>query len=279
MNPHDLYERSVTNPAALVAFILAAYAEGASTSARGPKVLREDFSGSAALAKHFAASSRARRAIAVDRDPIPLAHAAGPRMTLVLADVLEAKDRADIIAATNFALGYSHTRAALITYLRHAHACLARRGLFLADIYGGHTAFRTGSWTRTIRHPQLGTFLYRWNQREADPTTGMVRNSIDFGITTRAKKKTTSRSATKSAPATKWTKDAFTYHWHLWSMPELRDAMSEAGFQHIDFYDSLGDALDHRGNAYICPLRPEPVSKGSCIPMDRDWVVYAVARS
>jgi hypothetical protein len=276
MNPHDLYERSVTNPAALVAFILAAYSEG---STHNPKVLREDFSGSAALAKHFAASSRARRAIAVDRDPIPLAHAAGPRMTLVLADVLEAKDRADIIAATNFALGYSHTRAALITYLRHAHACLARRGLFLADIYGGHTAFRTGSWTRTIRHPQLGTFLYRWNQREADPTTGMVRNSIDFGITTRAKKKTTSRSATKSAPATKWTKDAFTYHWHLWSMPELRDALTEAGFKHIDFYDSLGDALDHRGNAYIRPLRPEPASKGIGIPMDRDWVVYAVARS
>ncbi len=276
MNPHDLYERSVTNPAALVAFILAAYSEG---STHNPKVLREDFSGSAALAKHFAASSRARRAIAVDCDPIPLAQAAGPRMTLVLADVLEAKDRADIIAATNFALGYSHTRTALISYLRHARTCLPRRGLFLADIYGGHTALRTGSWTRTIRHPQLGTFLYRWNQREADPTTGLVRNSIDFGITTRANKKSRASAAASSAKSVEWTKEAFTYHWRLWSMPELRDALTEAGFKQIDFYDSLGDALDHRGNAYIRPLRPEPTSKGLGIHMDKDWVVYVVARS
>lgn len=275
MDPHDLYERSVTNPDALLAFILAAYAEA---SAAGPKVLREDFSGSAALAKHFAASSRARRAIAVDRDPIPLAHAAGPRMTLVLADVLEAKDRADIIAATNFSLGYWHTRTTLISYLRHARTCLARRGLFLADMYGGHTALRTGSWTRTIRHPQLGTFLYRWNQLEADPTTGLVRNSIDFGVTPRVKKKSIKRSATKSAPAIEWTRNAFTYHWRLWSMPELRDALTEAGFKSIDFYDSLGDAIDHRGNAYIRPLRPEPASKGFGIPMDKDWVIYTVAR-
>jgi len=272
MNPHDLYERSVTNPPALLAFVLAAYAQGASSAARGPKVLREDFSGSAALAKHFAASSRARRAIAVDNDPVPLAHAAGPRMTLVLADVLEAKDRADIIAATNFALGYQHTRASLFTYLRHARSSLARRGLFIADIYGGHTALRTGSWTRTIRHPDLGTFLYRWNQREADPTTGLVRNSIDFGITTRTKKNRRTKAPTE------WIKNAFTYHWRLWSMPELRDAMHEAGFGTIDFYDSLGDAIDHHGNAYIRPLHPEPTSRGIGIQMDRDWVVYAVGR-
>lgn len=274
MNAFTLYERSVTNSPALLAFILAAYAR---RSSRSPRVLREDFSGSAALARHFAASSPGRRGIAVDTDPEALSHAAGPRMTLVLEDVRRAGDRADIIAATNFPLGYWHTRRALVAYLRKARACLARDGLFLADIYGGQSALRTGRWTRTIKHPGEPTFLYRWRQIEADPTTGLVRNAIDFGVMPRVRPR--AAAGVRGEPKIEWIKDAFTYHWRLWSMPELREALGEAGFGDVEFYDSLGDAIDQHGNAYIRPLGLEATSSGLCVPLERDWVIYATARA
>jgi SAM-dependent methyltransferase len=287
MNPFSLYERSVTNSPALLAFILAAYAQH---SRRAPRVLREDFSGSAALARHFAASARTRRAIAVDNDPEALAHAAGQRMTLVLDDVMRANDRADIIAATNFPLGYWHTRRALVKYLAKSRQRLLPDGLFIADMYGGHSALRTGTWTRTITQPGEPTFLYRWRQIEADPTTGMVKNAIDFGLIAASdgtpERRRNGRRVTKKgvgsegrSPQVQWITNAFTYHWRLWSMPELREAMSDAGFRHIDFYDSLGDAIDHEGNAYIRPLRPEPMARGIGIDLDRDWVIYAIGRA
>ena len=45
--------------------------------------------------------------------------------------------------------------------------------------------------------------------------------------------------------------EAFVYRWRLWSVPELRDAMIEAGFSATDVYDRTPDATDEEGNAYV----------------------------
>ena len=44
--------------------------------------------------------------------------------------------------------------------------------------------------------------------------------------------------------------DAFVYHWRLWSIPELRDAMHEAGFKSTAVYPRTAGATDSEGNLY-----------------------------
>ncbi len=70
-------------------------------------------------------------------------------------------------------------------------------------------------------------------------------------------------------PVTRRIDRAFTYHWRLWSIPELRDAMRDAGFRGIDVYTRLADAVDHEGGVYVRPAES----------VDASWVVYVVARA
>jgi hypothetical protein len=65
-------------------------------------------------------------------------------------------------------------------------------------------------------------------------------------------------------------RDAFVYDWRLWSIPELRDAMAEAGFASTEVHDRLGDAIDGDGNLMVRPVRGEE--------LDDTFVVYIVAR-
>ena len=81
--------------------------------------------------------------------------------------------------------------------------------------------------------------LYRWEQREANPLTGMVIDAIHFRVIG------SSGELEADFP------DAFVYEWRLWSVPELRDAMLEAGFESTAVYNSLPDAVDDEGNAYV----------------------------
>jgi SAM-dependent methyltransferase len=247
---YELYERAVTGGPALAKFINALH--------RGkPKVLAEDFSGSAALARAWVALDLSHRAVAIDRDPEALAAIPPtPRLTTVQLDVMKCKVRADIIAATNFPVCYWHTRRDLLRYLRSCRARLKRGGFFVADLYGGPSAWRTGR--QTMRLPfHAGTLTYTWHQRVADGLTGRVQNSIHFRV-----------QPTKGRAITY--RDAFTYDWRLWSIPELRDAMHDAGFRETEVHDRLGAAMDHLGNIFTRPVEPGE--------LDEDYVVYVVAR-
>lgn len=226
-----------------------------------PQVLREDFSGGGGICKAWVAAPKSKRrsAIAVDHDPAVLTRlAAFPGIRTVASDVLKAPDSADIIAAFNFPLGYWHDRASLIRYLKLCRGRLKPRGVFVADLYGGWSAFETTSTRRRMRTPR-GLVMYEWEQREADPVTGLVRNAIHFSM-----------PRTRTSKAISY-KNAFTYHWRLWSIPELTDACLEAGFRSVDVYDSQSGALDHAGNFYARPL-----AHGE--PLDSDWLVYVAAR-
>jgi hypothetical protein len=64
---------------------------------------------------------------------------------------------------------------------------------------------------------------------------------------------------------------AFEYHWRLWSIAELREAMLEAGFESVDVYDRIGNAIDGDGNLFVEPLHDEDSP-------DRNHVVYLAAR-
>ncbi len=252
LDKYALYERCVTDPARLIPFLDAVHGGG-------PATLREDFSGPAPLARAWAARSGRHSAVAVDNDPDPLAHAAAERVRTVCADVLDADDRAEILAATNFPLGYCHTRRDLLTYLKHARGCLRRGGIFVADMYGGSDAFSPLSLTQKLKGPASEAIEYTWTQKEADHLTNRVIDTLSFKVTPRGKG---AKAYTLN--------DAFVYDWRLWSIPELTDAMHDAGFSAVEVYSDLGDAIDQDGNLLVRPVEPGE--------LDDNFVVYFVGR-
>lgn len=252
-----LYELAVTNPIPLARFLVAAHAGD-------PRVLREDFSGSGALCRGWCALAPDARAIAVDADQAPLRRLAGAdRVRAVVADVMACHAKADVIAATNFPLGYWHTRKELVAYLAHARTCTAPGGIFACDLYGGSDAFRHGANSVSLRGPSAERIRYTWEQRSADPMTARVFNAIHFRISPPSRRTGAARPVEL--------RDAFTYDWRLWSIPEMRDAMLDAGWASVDVYDSLGDAIDQDGRVYLRPLEPGDA-------LDDPYVVYLIAR-
>jgi len=227
---------------------------------RSPRLLAEDFSGSAAVSREWLATDPRASAIVTDLDRAALARARGiGRLTIRRADVLRSPPRTpcDAIYVGNFSIGEIHERAALVAYLRRCRARLRPRGVFVCDLYGGQSAFRPGSFHRTHPGPDGTCIHYTWQQVFADPLTGLVENAMHFRVTRRARTITRHRNA-------------FTYHWRLWPIPELRDAMLEAGFRTVEVYDRAPDAIDHKGNAYAHPLQADE--------MPTDWIVLVAAR-
>lgn len=243
LDKHDLYEACVQSPGHLVPLLRAI---GRGTGQHTPTVLGEDFAGTAALSHAWIDTDPAARAIAVDLDADALAkHGDHARITKTLADVHAATDPADLVFVGNFSIGYLHTRPELVKYLKHARGRLTNSsgggGCFVCDTYGGESAFVLGGVHRP--HP-LGDgriCRYTWEQHEADPLTGMVTNLIHFRVE-------------QAGVIEQEINDAFIYRWRLWSVPELRDAMTEAGFETTQVYAKLAEAVDEDGNAYTSPV-------------------------
>jgi hypothetical protein len=239
LDKHDLYELCVQSPGDLAAMLRAIHGGTAS-------VLGEDFAGTAALSYLWVNAAPDARAVAVDLDASALRRRpAHDRVARVVGDVrsaTNAKDHAcDILFVGNFSIGYLHTRAELVAYLRHARARVNPGGVLVCETYGGESAFLTGEVTRDHRLADGRRVRYTWEQREANPLTGMVTDVLHFQVD-------------RAGEIELRLPDAFVYRWRLWSVPELREAMVEAGFAATEVYDKTPDATDEEGNAYLLPV-------------------------
>jgi len=252
---YDLYEAAAQSPKAQARFLRAVHPAPLPT----PLTLGEDFSGTGAVSRAWLDFHPEFRAVCVDSDAEPLARlrerAAGRenRLAVRQRDVREADDPADVIATLNFSICEFHDRRDLVAYLAQVRARLERAehapGVFVADLYGGERAFVRGESDVELREG----VRYVWEQREADPLTGRVVNAMHFHIEDGSV-----------------LRDAFVYDWRLWSAPELRDAMAEAGFARTEVYDRLADAVDESGAAHLAPVRgPDE--------LDDDFVIYIAA--
>lgn len=285
---YELYELCVQSPKHAVPLLRAIHG-------REPTTLGEDFAGTGALSRAWCRMVPGGRAIAVDMDeavlarcrdewareggaaealvtitgnvvpPAAAAHPAGP---------IDAARNADVIYTGNFSIGEIHDRAALVRYLAHTRARLdparaggGRGGVFVCDTYGGETAFMTGDVEREHESGEAiggveggAKIVYTWEQRQADPLTGRVVNALHFRL------EDTRGDTLAELP------DAFVYHWRLWSVPELRDAMLEAGFARTEIYAQLPEAVDDAGLAYAEPI-DDPAE------LDDSFNVYVVGRT
>lgn len=253
LDRHDLYELCVQSPVHLVPLLRAIHGQEA-------KVLGEDFAGTAALSCRWVQDVPEGRAIAVDLDAEALArHGEDSRVRRLAADVSTAEGAVDVLFVGNFSIGYMHTRAELVAYLAHARARLRPGGVFVCDTYGGESSFLTGHVHRHHNLPDGRRVRYTWEQRFADPLTGMVTDVLHFRIE-------------KGGVIEDEMPDAFVYEWRLWAVPELRDAMREAGFTLTEVYQKLPDAEDEDGNIYIDAVSdPEE--------LDDSFIVLVAARA
>lgn len=205
---------------------------------RAPRTLRDDFCATAALATGFVLRAEENEAWGVDLDASTLAWArehrlahvrrAASRVHLVAGDVRTARGvpRVDLTLAYNFSYWVWKTRADLVAYFTAARRGLVKDGLFLVNTFGGTDAMRPLVDRRRIagRHAPDGrpipAFTYVWEQESFNPVDHAFRCAIHFEF------------GTGKRPI----RNAFRYDWRFWTLPEIREAMAEAGFKESRVY-------------------------------------------
>jgi SAM-dependent methyltransferase len=256
---HQLYELSVQCAEAEIDFVDEAFRRLRKRKAR---VLREDFCGTANVCCEWVKRGSKRRAIGIDLDPEVLnwgrdnnlARLSGKqreRITLLQQNVLEAKtEQPDIISAMNFSYWLLKERGTLKQYFKSVHDALKEDGIFFLDAYGGYDSHKEIVEEREIDDGGRG-FTYIWEQAAFDPISHAMECHIHFTL----------------ADGSKMRK-AFSYHWRLWTLPEVRDLLEECGFRNVTVY---WQGWDKRGEA-DGDFKPATHAEA-----DAGWICYLTA--
>jgi SAM-dependent methyltransferase len=182
-----LYERAVQDPPRHVRLL----AQQAQLSLlRAPQLLREDFCGSAAIARQWVKRPGCA-AVGVDHDPDALLHAMvraeetltraqRQRLGLEIGDVRRVRETklgrtVEVVCAFNFSYCVFKTDAALLGYLRAARRNLVPGGVLMLDVWGG-----AQTQLLLVDRERLGTVFYVWDQVRFDPLTYHVDCRIHF---------------------------------------------------------------------------------------------------
>ncbi len=255
-DPHKLYQDAVQCPQAEIDFVERTFKK---LRRRQAMTLREDFCGTALNCCEWVRRGSRRTAFGVDRDGDVLAWgrrhnvnrlppAARRRLRLVEADVLASGvRRVDVVLALNFSYWVFKRRDQLRGYFKSARAGLVRDGILVMDAYGGYDALRVLR-ERTPRK----NYTYVWHQAAYNPVTGEMTCHIDFVF-----------------PDGSRLPRAYTYHWRLWTLPELRELLAEAGFRRSTVYWQQWDEKTQKpADEFL------PTENGEA---DACWLAYVVA--
>lgn len=245
---HLLYEAAVQGVEYDLDFVTRVHRRSAG---RPPRDVREDFCGTAALAGAWVVRRPDHRAWGVDHDRgvlewarrhrLPRLGDAARRVTLARRDVRRASGpRVDAVVALNFSYWVFRERADLRRYFRAAHRSLRPRGVLVLNAFGGTEAMDTlierqrVPASRAITGEEVPGFTYVWEHESFNPVDHEIRCAIHFERGGR-------RFMTR----------AFTYHWRLWTLPEIREVLTEAGFRRADVYVEDWDERRNRpGDVY-----------------------------
>jgi SAM-dependent methyltransferase len=252
---HELYEAAVQNVEEECNFVSNTFKK-----LRGREALsfREDFCGTASAACQWTRLSPEHTAIGVDIDEEVLEWGRSNRLsrlsaeqqsrvTLMLANVLEAEtEQVDVVGAFNFSYWIFQTRPLMLEYFRRIRDALKTDGVFFLDAFGGYEAFEEMKEKTKYDH-----FTYVWEQARYSPVTGEMDCYIHFKFPDKSKMKR-----------------AFSYTWRLWTLPEITELLSEAGFRNPTVYWE-GTDKDGEGNGIF-----NPDTHGEA---DAGWIAYIVA--
>jgi hypothetical protein len=258
---HVLYQKAVQAPDTDIDFVDSRFRRlRGRTAAR----LREDFCGTALTCCEWVRRRRTNTAVGLDLHQPTLdwgqrhniakliPHAAA-RLKLLRRDVLRPGPGArgmDAILAMNFSWWTFRTRRDLLAYFRAVRRSLVRDGAFVLDIYGGYEAQAEVRERTQIGGKQRG-FTYIWDEELFEPITQRTRCHIDFKL----------RDGRRM-------NRAFAYDWRLWSIPETRDVLADAGFKRTIVYWEGEDGKGGGDGAF------RPATRGECCA---SFIAYIVA--
>jgi len=221
--------------------------------------LREDFCGTASTSCEWVRRRSSNIAVGVDldRDVLDwgrshnvhnLTNSAQKRLTLMNSDVLTVKTApTDMVIAMNFSYQIFKTRIELKEYFSCVYKTLTQDGVFFLDAFGGYEAFR-----EMEESTEFDNFTYVWDQHRYNPVNGDVTCLIHFTFPDGSKMKR-----------------AFSYHWRLWTLPELQELLAEAGFRRIQVYWEGTDEKTGEGNGEYLPTKIGDADAG--------WICYLSA--
>ncbi|MFQ5659028.1 MAG: class I SAM-dependent methyltransferase [Gammaproteobacteria bacterium] len=224
---------------------------------RSPRTLREDFCGTMNSSCEWVRRRHNTIAYAVDIDPgvldwgrdhhlSELTADQVKRLHIFNTDVMQADvPPTDAVVAMNFSYWIFKDRANMKHYFDRIYRGLNKDGVLFLDAFGGYEAFQ-----EMQESTKYNGFTYIWEQAHYNPITGDATLYIHF------KFKDGSRI-----------KKAFTYHWRMWTLPELTELLQEAGFKASVYWE--GTDKDGEGNGVFTPT-----TKGEA---DAGWIAYIVA--
>lgn len=253
---HALYEDAVQCAESEIDFVDAEFRR---LRGRQASLLREDFCGTANVSCEWVRRRSENRAIGVDLDSevldwgrthhmADLKPDARKRVRLCEEDVMRVQtEPQDVVLAMNFSYWIFKERLKLKAYFKRICGALTDDGVLFLDCFGGYDAFRVLK--EKTKHDG---FTYEWEQAAYNPVNGHLQCHIHFRF------KDGSRM-----------KNAFSYDWRLWTLPEIREILKEAGFSKTSVYWQGWDEDEDEGSGEF-----ELVESADA---DAGWICYIAA--
>lgn len=164
----------------------------------------------------------------------------------------------DIVCAFNYSCCCLHKRVELVSYFKHVLEALSKKGgVFVMDLYGG-----TSSEQSLRLQRRFPSFTYTWEQAEFDIIERKTRISLHFHLQKQQKK----------------LRHAFSYSWRLWSLPEIKDCLEEAGFRSVHFWlRKMPDTSENRSTEGFGIGRDVKYEEVKSFQQEDAWNAYIVA--
>ncbi len=223
---------------------------------RKAKTLREDFCGTTNTSCEWVRRRSDNIAYCIDLDKevlewgkqhkiLKLTTDQQRRIHAINDNVLTVKtEPTDIALAMNFSYWLLKDRKLTISYFKSIYDSLVDDGIFYVDAYGGYEAFQ-----EITEKTKNKNFTYIWEQEKYDPISGIAKCHIHFKFKDGSK-----------------LKNAFTYEWRVWTLPEITEMLTEAGFKATVYWEQADE--DGEGNGeFIAQTEGEA---------DAGWIAYIV---
>lgn len=253
---HVLYEKAVQAVDAEIDFVDDTYKE---LRGKPAAILREDFAGTANTSCEWVRRRPSNLAIAVDLDGptqqwglenhiAKLSKAQQSRVRMINDNVLTVQtEPVDCVLAMNFSYFIFKQRRQMLEYFEAVRAALKPDGIFFMDCFGGYESFKVCKESRDIGNG----IKYVWDQHDYNPITGEMQCYIGFKFPDGSKNMR-----------------AFEYNWRMWTLPEIREILADAGFTRSTVYWE-GTDDDGEGDGDFQPAESAE--------QDPAWICYIVA--
>ena len=222
------YKKSVQNPPEDISFFTKTFK---SIYKKKPYTFREDFCGTFYLAYHWIKANSKNKAISIDIDLTPINYgiknhisqlkpSQQERLLVLNKNILTPRlPSAEIIAVSNFSYFILKTRKEMLKYFKNVRKSLMKEGLFILDLVGGPDCEKLSE-----EETEYEKFSYFWDQDYFDPIQRIGHFYIHF-------KRKGEKKQLKQ----------FSYFWRLWTIPELKELLQEAGFSKTFVYWEQSD--------------------------------------